>query len=123
MPEIIFHVAIDEIGQVFFQLKFLAAVKKGMYDLSKTASMAQYFASLPVEVGCKTGTAEVAGKEPTAVFVCFAPYDNPQVAICLVAEQGASGGNLASVAAGILAQYFATDSSLSAPSEENTLLP
>jgi penicillin-binding protein 2 len=100
----------------------LAAIKKGMYDLSKTASMAQYFSSLPVEVGCKTGTAEVAGKEPTAVFVCFAPYDDPQVAICLVAEQGASGGNLASVAAGILAQYFSTDSSLSAPTGENNLL-
>jgi len=100
----------------------LAAVKQGMYDLSKTASMARYFASLPVEVGCKTGTAEVAGKDPTAVFVCFAPYDNPQIAICLVAEQGASGGNLASVAAAILAQYFSTDSSLSAPVDENTLL-
>ena len=100
----------------------LAAVKKGMYDLSKTASMAQYFSSLPVEVGCKTGTAEVAGKEPTAVFVCFAPYDDPQIAICLVAEQGASGGNLASVAAGILAQYFSTGRSLSAPNGENTLL-
>ena len=100
----------------------LAAIKKGMYDLSKTASMAQYFASLPVEVGCKTGTAEVDGKEPTAVFVCFAPYDDPEIAICLVAEQGASGGNLASVAAGILAQYFATDDGLTAPDSENSLL-
>ena len=100
----------------------LAAIKQGMYDLSKTASMAQYFASLPVEVGCKTGTAEVNGKEPTAVFVCFAPYDDPQVAICLVAEQGASGGNLASVAAGILAQYFATGEGLTAPDGENSLL-
>ncbi len=100
----------------------LAAVKRGMYDLSKTAGMAYHFSSLPVEVGCKTGTAEVSGKDATATFVCFAPYDDPQIAICLVAEQGSSGGNLASVAAGILAQYFSTDSSLSAPTGENTLL-
>ena len=104
----------------------LAAIKKGMYDLSKTASLAKYFANLPVEVGCKTGTAEVNGKEPTAVFVCFAPYDDPQVAICLVAEQGVSGNtlssDLASVAAGILSQYFATGDGLTAPDGEGSLL-
>ena len=100
----------------------LNAIKQGMYDLSQTASMARYFSSLPVEVGCKTGTAEVATKTANAVFVCFAPYDDPQVALCLVAEQGASGGNLAEIAAGILAQYFSTDSSLSTVSGENTLL-
>ena len=100
----------------------LAAIKQGMYDLSQTSSMARYFSSLPVSVGCKTGTAEVAAKTANAVFVCFAPYDDPQVALCLVAEQGASGGNLAELAAGILAQYFSTGSSLSCVSRENTLL-
>ncbi len=101
----------------------LAAVKQGMYDLSKTASMARYFGSLPVEVGCKTGTAEVSGdKDSLAVFVCFAPYDDPQVAICLVAEQGSSGGSLAQVAADILAHYFDTDSSLSGAVGENVLV-
>jgi len=100
----------------------LSAIKQGMYDLSKTVSMAPYFSSLPVEVGCKTGTAEVASKTANAVFVCFAPYDDPQVALCLVAEQGASGGNLAELAAGILAQYFSTGSALSTVSKENTLL-
>lgn len=100
----------------------LAAVKLGMYNLSKTASMARYFSDLPVEIGCKTGTAEVAQSDANAVFVCFAPYDDPQIAICLVAEQGASGGNLASLAAGILAQYFSTESSLNDLAGENTLL-
>ena len=85
----------------------LAAVKLGMYNLSKTASMARYFADLPVEVGCKTGTAEVSGSSTAnATFVCFAPYDNPQVALCLVAEKGASGGNLAALAADMLRAYF-----------------
>ncbi|MGN0985947.1 MAG: penicillin-binding transpeptidase domain-containing protein [Candidatus Enterenecus sp.] len=101
----------------------LAAVKQGMYDLSQTYSMARYFSSLPVTVGCKTGTAEVTGaSNANAVFVCFAPYDNPQVAICLVAERGSSGGSLAAVAAGMLAQYFATDGAQNAAEPENTLL-
>lgn len=100
----------------------LDAVLQGMYNLSQTASMARHFSSLPVTVGCKTGTSQVAAKTANAVFVCFAPYDDPQIALCLVAEQGASGSSLAQLAAGILAQYFSTDSSLSTVPGENTLL-
>lgn len=106
------------------QPEHLAAVKQGMYDLSKTWKMAQWFDRLPVEVGCKTGTAETSARAAStnAVFVCFAPYDDPQVALCLVAEGGDAGGTLAELAAGILAQYFSTDSSLSTVTGENTLL-
>ena len=100
----------------------LDAVLRGMYNLGQTYTMSQYFGSLPVEVGCKTGTAQVAAKTANAVFVCYAPYDDPQVALCLVVEQGASGGNLAELAAGILAQYFSTGSSLNTVGGENTLL-
>jgi len=109
---------------VDIQPEHLAAIKQGMYDLSKTPTMARWFDSLPVEVGCKTGTAETSAKAATtnAIFVCFAPYDDPQVALCLVSEGGEAGGTLAELAAGILAQYFSTDSSLSGLTPENTLL-
>lgn len=100
----------------------LAAVKQGMYDLSQTASMAQYFADLPVTVGCKTGTAEVQGSDANATFVCFAPYDDPQVALCLVAEKGSAGGNLAALAASMLQEYFAAEDTLGVTDQENTLL-
>ncbi len=100
----------------------LAAVKKGMYDLSQTASMAPYFSKLPVTVGCKTGTAEVTGSDATATFVCFAPFDNPQVALCLVAEKGSAGGNLAALAASMLEQYFSAEDNLGVSNQENTLL-
>ena len=114
----------DPLHTVDIQPEHLAVIKQGMYDLSKTATMARWFDSLPVEVGCKTGTAETSSKAATtnARFVCFAPYDEPQVALCLVAEGGDAGGSLAELAAGILAQYFSTDGSLSAVSRENTLL-
>ena len=114
----------EPLDTIHIQPEHLAAVKQGMYDLSKTWSIARYFDSLPVEVGCKTGTAETSAKAAStnAVFVCFAPYDDPQVALCLVAEGGDAGGSLAELAAGILAQYFSTDSSLSTVATENTLL-
>ena len=101
----------------------LSAVLGGMYDLAQTPTMARYFSSLPVSVGCKTGTAEVGGGgEATATFVCFAPFEDPEIAICLVAEKGSSGGNLAEVAAGILSQYFSTQGAQTAPVPENTLV-
>lgn len=106
------------------QPEHLEAVKRGMYDLSKTAAMARWFDTLPVEVGCKTGTAETEAHAAStnALFVCFAPYDDPQVALCLVAEGIDAGGNLSEMAAGILAQYFSTGSSVNTVTGENTLL-
>ena len=114
----------EPLHTVDIQPEHLAAVKQGMYDLSKTYTMARWFDSLPVEVGCKTGTAETSSRAAStnAVFVCFAPYDDPQVALCLVAEGGDAGGSLAELAAGILAQYFSTDSFLSDLPGENVLL-
>ena len=93
-----------------------------MYDLSKTSSMKPYFSTLSVEVGCKTGTAEVAGSSANAVFVCFAPYDNPQVALCIVAEKGASGGSLASIASAMLSQYFSSVGVQDSVDTENSLI-
>ncbi len=111
-------------GTIDISSSTLAAVKKGMYDLSKTYTMDLYFGDLPFEVGCKTGTAEVAGSSvANSVFVCFAPYDDPQVALCIVAEKGASGGSLAQVAADMLAQYFAVNEGQTTVDGENTLIP
>lgn len=52
----------------------------------------------------KTGTADNAeGKAPHAWFIGFAPYDNPQVAVSVIVENGGQGGI---VAAGIASQLI-----------------
>ena len=121
VTEVFEPVLLDSID---IQPEHLAAIKQGMYNLSKTSVMAQYFSSLPVEVGCKTGTAETAdyAVSTNAIFVCFAPYDDPQVALCIVAEGGDANGSLAELAAGILTQYFSTAGTLNTVTGENTLL-
>jgi len=45
-----------------------------------------------VRVAGKTGTAEVADGEPQAWFICFAPADDPRVAVAVVVEHGGEGG-------------------------------
>lgn len=49
----------------------------------------------------KTGTADhVESKEPHAWFIGFAPYDNPQVAVAVIVEEGGVGGKAAAKIAG-----------------------
>ena len=76
------------------------------------------FGNYPVAVCAKTGTAQhgAAGSDH-ASFVCYAPADDPQVAIAVYVEKGAQGGNLGNIAKSILDVYFA------AASENDTVAP
>ncbi|MCI2055693.1 MAG: penicillin-binding protein A [Oscillibacter sp.] len=101
----------------------LNAVKLGMHNLTTTGSLSSYFKSCVVEAGAKTGTAQVSSqKVNNGVFVCFAPYDDPQVALAIVIEKGGSGSALASTAVNILNAYFTADQIGTAVLSENQLL-
>lgn len=101
----------------------LTAVKKGMHDLT-TTTLAPYFSQCVVDAGAKTGTAQVgADTENTGVFVCFAPYDDPEIAVSIVIEKGGSGSALATAAVEILNAYFSADEIGSAVLPENQLIP
>ena len=103
----------------------LEAVKYGMWKVANDpeSSVYRYFRDLPVTVGAKTGSAQVASDlEADAVFVCFAPYENPEIAITLVVESGGSGGYLAEAAAEIIRYYFSAESTPESIDAENTLL-
>lgn len=96
------------LSTVEMQPENLNAVKEGMRNVTENGSVSRYFRRLPVTAGAKTGSAQVAGSENSnAVFVCFAPYDQPKIAIAIVVEKGGSGSELGSVAADILNYYFA----------------
>ncbi len=112
------------LGTVALSESTQRAVKKGMVDLTTTGSLKSYFKDLPFQVAAKTGSAQVAGSaNSNAVFVCYAPADDPQVAIALVAEQGGSGSDLAGLAADILNYHFTPRPAFQSTVRENTLLP
>jgi len=102
----------------------LQAVKKGMLDLTTRGSLTPYFKNCVVPAGAKTGTAQL-GENITnnGVFVCFAPYDDPEIAVSIVIEQGGSGAALASTAVEILNSYFSAGNDGGAVTGENQLLP
>ena len=63
-----------------------------------------------------------ANTASNAVFVAFAPFDDPQVALAIVVEKGGSGSELGAIAADILTYYFHAEETLEVPSTENTLI-
>ena len=78
----------------FIDQKYLKVVKHGMRKAVLTGT-ARQLKDLPVSAGGKTGTAEVAGKEPHSWFVAFAPYDHPQIVLVVLVENGGEGYQVA----------------------------
>ncbi len=64
------------------------------------------FWNYPVAVAAKTGTAEAGPGSANGSFICFAPADDPQIAIAVYGEKVGGGGRLAGVARDILDVYF-----------------
>ena len=83
------------------------AIKEGMRGVvTEDGTASSYFANFPIPVGGKTGSAQMVNHSATGVFVSFAPYDEPQIAVCVVGEYASSGGSLAPVAIAIYDEYF-----------------
>lgn len=98
----------EKLGSVSMAPEHLDAVKTGMLALTESGSVSAAFQDLTLSVGAKTGSVQVSGSEDAnAVFVCFAPYDEPEIAMAIVVEKGGSGSDLGEIAAEILRCYEA----------------
>ena len=65
----------------------------------------RYLGDYPITVASKTGTPQT--KEfPNSTFICFAPAEDPQIAIAVVIEKGWHGYTGAPVARAVLDAYF-----------------
>ena len=87
----------------------IKAVKEGMLSVTEDGTGSTVFKSYPIKVGGKTGTSQVEGKADHSVFIAFAPFDNPEIAISVVLEHGSSGYSTTSVAKAMLDAYFFAD--------------
>lgn len=86
----------------------LQAVREGMKNVVDEGSAHSIFSGYPIKIGGKTGTAQLGNnKANNAFFVAYAPYDNPEIAICVAIEQGVRGANAAYVARDLFDFYFA----------------
>lgn len=90
----------------------LQAILKGMKGVTSESGGTAYstFRSFNIDVGGKTGSAQVTGKDAHAWFVGFAPYDEPEIAVAVLVEHGGTGGYTAEVAKEIMEEYFGMNS-------------
>lgn len=95
-PELIEKIDISE--------ENLNIVKQGMREVVLSGT-ARDFAGYKVAVAGKTGTAQNNGSDHV-LFICFAPFDDPQIAVAVVIEHGKSGSASKGVARDILDAYF-----------------
>ena len=83
------------------------AVQSGIRRVVTEGSAKSVFAGSHVEVAGKTGTAQEDLKRPNhALFVGYAPYDNPEISIATRIANGYTSHNAAEVSKKILAYYF-----------------
>ena len=87
-----------------------ATVLDGMTRVtSQSGGTAYYlFYDYPISVAAKTGTAQTGytNASDNGAFVCFAPAEDPQIAIAVYGERAGHGSTVASVAKAILDAYF-----------------
>ncbi|MBQ3257039.1 MAG: hypothetical protein IJA67_06480 [Oscillospiraceae bacterium] len=101
------------------------AVRYGMYLVStqKDGSAVDTFGNYHIPVASKTGTAQIGeGKTNNGIFVCFAPYDDPEVAVAIMVEHGKSGATIAFMAREALDAYFSIKETSETVESEMTLL-
>lgn len=98
-------------------------IHEGMYGVTHSPAGSGYsaFNGYAVEVAGKTGTTQNVGTND-GLFVCYAPYDDPEIAVAVVLENGGAGADVAMMARQLLEYYFNFGESTAQLEAEMTLL-
>ena len=90
----------------------VAAVFDGMHQVTSASggSGVSAFRGFDIAVCGKTGTAEhETGGSSNGAFICFAPMEDPEIAVAVYGEKAGSGAYMARVARAVLDYYFSAD--------------
>ena len=96
----------EVLGQIQMKPENYKAVMEGMKNVLELGTASKVFDGFDISAGGKTGTAEVSGGSDNAIFVGFAPFDHPTVAVCVVIEHGAHGADAGYAVRAVLEEYF-----------------
>lgn len=90
--------------------KTIEIVKKAMFDVVNVPGGTAFGIRLPgIDICGKTGTAQAAqpGQRDHSWFVCFAPKDNPKIAMSVVVENAGFGAAVAApIARELIKEFF-----------------
>lgn len=123
----------ETIGTIEFSDATRNLVMQGMSEVTaEGGTAATTFADYPIKVGGKTGSAEMTENKDgveinytNGLFVAFAPFDDPEIVICVVGEGAGHGSSVAPIVRDILDAYFEEEEpdTVEAVQSENTMVP
>ena len=109
----------DDTENLSFSKQNIDAVLEGMRSVTEEGGTASsVFKNFNIEVGGKTGSAE-AGQNVNAWFAGFAPFNDPEIAVVVMVENGGHGFYTAEVAREIIAEYFGMNINSNEIQEDN----
>lgn len=111
--EVIYKTEPEVMDKMGVSTQNLNEVKKAMNMATNSYYPLEGF---PMQIAGKTGTAENSGSDH-ANFICFAPYDNPKIAIGVMVEHGAKSAVAINAAKKVLTEYFHLDTKKPGSSE------
>ncbi len=84
------------------------AVREGMEKCVESGTARRIFKNYPVKVAAKTGTAQtgISNHSDNGAFVCYAPADDPQIAVVVYGERAGHGSSIGQIAKSVLDAYF-----------------
>lgn len=98
-----------EYTQIDWDNETYEVIRKGMNSVTLDGTARRVFDGYPISVAGKTGTAETgreANESSNGIFLCYAPTEDPEIAIITVIENGVWGSYTAPAAKKILNAYF-----------------
>ncbi|WP_245631915.1 peptidoglycan D,D-transpeptidase FtsI family protein [Alicyclobacillus ferrooxydans] len=88
---------------------YMRIVQRGMYGVINNPMGTGYYAfqNAPYKAAGKTGTAQLGGGLDNSVFIAYAPYNNPQIAVAVMVPGGGYGSDIAApIARAMMDTYF-----------------
>ena len=98
----------DDSENFEFSETTMHAVLEGMRSVTEGEGGTAYntFKDFPISVGGKTGSAETLNNKTNAWFAGFAPYNDPEIAVVVMVENGKHGFFTAEVVKQVIYEYF-----------------
>lgn len=131
MTEVIYETQPEVLNTINVSEKTLKIVKQGMRQVIQNGGSSYYFQDCIVEAAGKTGTSQLKRTTKSGVtmdcnngfFISFAPYDDPEIAIAIVAENALSGSQTSQAAVPVYNYYFGQKTSFDTAGTVNELIP
>lgn len=131
MSEVIKETEPEVVNTLGTSEKNINIVKNGMRRVILYGGCSEYFKDCVVDAAGKTGTSQLKRKTTTGYtmdcnngfFISYAPYDDPEIAVAVIAENVNSGSGISKAAADVYNYYFGRKTSFEDLQKTGELIP